>query len=316
MSSLEQIDTELSEILLQLSRILDTIETNVPIEGRKDYLDNIFHSHKSIFVRLRNIVGTEGGANDLIQDDNCSDGILVERYGSLFYIANRTSTNSHERQSARSDQEQSPSNSPNRSVHLPDDSAWLHRDQSPSSATSSSTSSLQEHTRSEAGVASSNRAKETEGAQVVGFSNCRVMMSPKLHEVFSLCIANPQKFFDEINRDHNQTREGIPGAFLDIYDQDGCAELSALYRRFKLRNIYRLAVDLAYHTGDRWRRDAALQLAKEIKSRQPAPALEEKEITQRLEDYVRLGRKYNMWATGLGGPGYLLALPLDITERE
>jgi hypothetical protein len=34
------------------------------------------------------------------------------------------------------------------------------------------------------------------------------------------------------------------------------------------------------------------------------------------KEYVRLGCAYNKWAEELGGPGFLLVLPLTITEYQ
>lgn len=106
----------------------------------------------------------------------------------------------------------------------------------------------------------------------------------------------------------------LAGAFHELYieDKGESAERLSLYRRFQFRNLYLMAVKLEYHTGDRWCRNATSELAKEIKTHYQKLSLEN--IEGYLDDYVRLGQRYNMWAEKLGGPGYLLALPLDNTE--
>ncbi|KAJ5240669.1 uncharacterized protein N7469_002260 [Penicillium citrinum] len=109
---------------------------------------------------------------------------------------------------------------------------------------------------------------------------------------------------------------GLKSAFFEIYYEREDAELLEIYRRFKLRNFYLLAVDLDYHTGERWCRKASTKLARELAQKQPPLDAKEADLKRCLDDYVRLGRKYDRWATELGGQGYLIALPLDITERE
>ncbi|KAG0158338.1 hypothetical protein PDIDSM_5851 [Penicillium digitatum] len=152
------------------------------------------------------------------------------------------------------------------------------------------------------------------------FANSPILISSKFSDIFAECMQNPQTFFSEIGRDLTRATDDMPDVFFEIHDEDKNtgirAELCVLYRRFKLRNFYLLAVRLDYHTGERWCRNASSQLANEIRKKYPSRSLGDDDLKQCLDDYVRIGQKYNRWAEELGGPGYLLALPLEITERE
>ncbi|OKP10481.1 hypothetical protein PENSUB_4086 [Penicillium subrubescens] len=146
-------------------------------------------------------------------------------------------------------------------------------------------------------------------------------ISTSLHNALIKHQGNPQSFFKSTHRIGVQVAGGLTGAFFrlhqkcdDIQDEkirDIYLQMHLLYRRLEFRNLFLLAKELGYHTGDRWRRDACLQLAAQIK--QKHPSLDADEL---LEEYVRLGRAYNKWAEELGGPGYLLILPLTVTEYQ
>lgn len=114
------------------------------------------------------------------------------------------------------------------------------------------------------------------------------MISPKLHDVLARCIGNPQHFFNEISKNFSGITGGIAGAFRELYHKDKgeSAELLSLYRRFELCSFYLLTVKLGYHTGDRWCRNAASQLAKEIKTQYPLLDSKESDIKGYLDEYV------------------------------
>lgn len=154
------------------------------------------------------------------------------------------------------------------------------------------------------------------GSGAKKFSNYQLSISQKLRENLAQCANRPECFWEKIGKSPASMSAGLKSAFFEIYYEREDAELLEIYRRFKLRNFYLLAVDLDYHTGERWCRKASTKLARELAQKQPSLDAKEADLKRCLDDYVRLGRKYDRWATELGGQGYLIALPLDITERE
>jgi hypothetical protein len=146
-------------------------------------------------------------------------------------------------------------------------------------------------------------------------------MSPSLYDALMKYEGNPHSFLKSTYRSGVRITGGLTGAFfrlhqkcLDIEDgkiRDIYLQMYSLYRRLEYRNIFLLAKELGYHTGDRWRRDACQQLAAQIKEK--CPSLD---VGDLLEEYVRLGRAYNKWAEELGGPGFLLMLPVTVTEYQ
>lgn len=146
-------------------------------------------------------------------------------------------------------------------------------------------------------------------------------ISTNLHDALVKHHGNPQSFLKSTHRIRPRVAGGLTGAFFrlhqkceDIQDEkirDLYLQMHFLYRRLEFRNLFLLAKELGYHTGERWCRDACPQLAAQIKKTHPS--LDADEL---LQEYVRLGRAYNRWAEELGGPGYLLILPLTITEYQ
>jgi hypothetical protein len=146
-------------------------------------------------------------------------------------------------------------------------------------------------------------------------------ISTSLHNALVENHGNPQSFLRAIHRTSTGSTSGLTGAFFRLQHNcqdiqpDGTRELYlqfySLHRRLELRNIFLLAKELGYHTGKKWCRNACQQLAAKIKSKHPAL-----QADSLLDEYVRLGCAYNKWAEELGGPGFLLVLPLTITEYQ
>lgn len=146
-------------------------------------------------------------------------------------------------------------------------------------------------------------------------------ISTSLHNALVENHGNPQSFLRAIHSTSTGPTSGLTGAFFRLQHNcqdiqpDGTRELYlqfySLHRRLELRNIFLLAKELGYHTGKKWCRNACQQLAAKIKSKHPAL-----QADSLLEEYVRLGCAYNKWAEELGGPGFLLVLPLTITEYQ
>ncbi|KAJ6070562.1 hypothetical protein N7467_011881 [Penicillium canescens] len=307
---LGQIDAELNGILIQLSHTLHKIKTNLSVEERKNYFNRLSNSNQCVCDWLLELVQHKKGgsaANNSAQNNSQGDSNhnqLLNEFQSRCNAA------------------------PSSSTDLPEHTAQLSEERNPSQLATllspnlsnadaqSNVISIQPNLR----CTSSIRNTTDVDLEDTSFANCPAHVSSKLSHIFARCIRNPQSFFSEICRDPIQITDGMPDVFFEIHDEkenSGIrAELCALYRRFKLRNFYLLAVRLDYHTGERWCRNASSQLADEIKKKHPSRELGDSDLKKYLDEYVRLGQRYNRWAEELGGPGYLLALPLEITERE
>lgn len=187
--------------------------------------------------------------------------------------------------------------------------------ESDSASTPGRVSSIDLCDESRSSVSSSTQSKSQSCAlESTNFKIHRVSISPWLREVSGRWLKDSTGFCSKICR--NPRAVGLASAFLQIYDQQKDAEVLALYRRFQLRNFYLLAVELDYHTGERWCRNASSDLAKQIRKQRLSLEVGQEKLKSHLDKFVRLGRKYSRWATELGGSGYLLAMPLNITERE
>ncbi|KAJ5366676.1 hypothetical protein N7541_000617 [Penicillium brevicompactum] len=355
-NNLKLLDTEFNGILTQLDRVLDKIETELSVEDRMAYFKRLCPPAMSTIYRLfgiRRQIEQEEAANGASQDNVYSTQSSIENYlpfvsahasppdpisksqqcegcGGLSSKSKESSKNNEESnknadQSSDSDDQSSnnddqSSNNDDQSSNN-DDQSSNNDDQSSNNDDQSSNNDDQSSNNDDESSNSEKSKKTQRNSQHrdldnTNFTNRRVSISPRLQEVLTRYMRDPRDIGSKIRRNPTQTAGGLPSAFLEIYDRGGDAELLALYRRFELRNFYLLAVDLDYHTGERWCRNASSDLAKQIKSQRPSLGLEQDELKECLNKFVRLGRKYGRWATELGGPGYLLAMPLGITERE
>ncbi|OQE10122.1 hypothetical protein PENFLA_c001G04173 [Penicillium flavigenum] len=130
------------------------------------------------------------------------------------------------------------------------------------------------------------------------------------------CIDTPGYFFTASEPHFSPIQGGVPDAFYRLYQKEGCRDLLEIHRRFELRNLLLLVVDLGYHTGEKWVWGALNDLPAEIKAQSPLLTLTTPEIKKYLDHYVRLGRAYDKWVQMFGDPGYLIALPLMVSETE
>jgi hypothetical protein len=143
-------------------------------------------------------------------------------------------------------------------------------------------------------------------------------ISASLQNTLLTYEGDPEAFLEQIGQSTDPAADGLPYAFSNIYkltqkaqDVQIYSDFVKLHRRLEMRNFYLLAVDLNYHTGTRWCRNACSELASKIENKFPHP-----DVKLHLDKYIRGGLQFNKWVKELGGPGHLLALPLSITEAQ
>lgn len=277
MNNVDELDREVNGLLAQLDDALDRIELQLSLEDRRAFLTRVSLRNMPIFDRLLGMTHQEV---ERATTDDISR--IIECSG-------------------RSNDEDS-SLDPTASEPSTCHSGETRSDRSSSSPMPISPN--QDPRKSRKGTLDETGAPEFQ-----------LSMSHNLRELLAQFAEQPEPFGQIIGR-RPPTGAGLHSAFFDLYDRGEDAGLFKIYRRFELRNFYRLAVNLDYHTGERWCRNASSKLAKEIARQRPSLGMDEKALKGYLDEYVRLGRKYDRWATDLGGPGYLIALPLSVKERE
>ncbi|GBF66302.1 hypothetical protein TMEN_9022 [Trichophyton mentagrophytes] len=88
-------------------------------------------------------------------------------------------------------------------------------------------------------------------------------------------------------------------------------------RRFDLRALYQFAVSQGLHTGKSWRNNGSQRFALVICNDLLRHGDKEvNAIMEKVRDYVYLGQGFHLWAEKLGGPGYLLIMPLELSETK
>jgi hypothetical protein len=148
------------------------------------------------------------------------------------------------------------------------------------------------------------------------FSRCAVNPPPSVNNLLVRCIENPHHFFTAVTRSSVPGKGGFSAAFCRVYTRQQREDILRIHRRFDLHNLYTLAVRLGYHTGKKWKWGALSKVPGEILSNHPSLDLKEDELKEYLTHYVRIGRGYGRWIEHFGDPGYLIALPLNVTETE
>lgn len=124
----------------------------------------------------------------------------------------------------------------------------------------------------------------------------------------------PGPFFQALSQDI-PTNGGLIGAYFKICRYREIGDIIKIHRRFDLYNFYLLATEYRYCFRNRLLQGAAKELAAGIRSRDPSLGTIEN-IKKRLHSIVGLGRGYDAWVSELGHSGYLIALPLHISETE
>ncbi|KAL2359042.1 hypothetical protein RJZ56_008127 [Blastomyces dermatitidis] len=124
----------------------------------------------------------------------------------------------------------------------------------------------------------------------------------------------PRPFFEALPQAF-PTDGGLVAAFWKLRRCEETMDILKIHRRFGLRNFYVLAVKYGYYSQKGWRRGAMRVLAQDIKVQHPLSGNVDV-ISESLRLYVELGRGYDAWVTELGLSGYLVALPLEVSETE
>ncbi|KAJ5827598.1 hypothetical protein N7447_004361 [Penicillium robsamsonii] len=148
------------------------------------------------------------------------------------------------------------------------------------------------------------------------FVKLQSIIPPYLRQLLIDCIDTPEYFFTLSEPHFTPVGGGVPDAFYRLYQRENCRDLVQIHRRFELRNLFLLVIARKYHTGNRWEWGALDDLSAEIKAQYPQLPTKTPAIRKYLEHYVGLGYAYDKWIQILGDPGYLIALPLQVTETE
>jgi hypothetical protein len=109
-------------------------------------------------------------------------------------------------------------------------------------------------------------------------------------------------------------RYSLSASFIRINRNDETRQVATIRRRFDLRSFYVKVVALGYHTGSRWQQRGSERLAEELQRSLSSDGRDVEDIRTKLEKYVELGSNWNLWASRLGGSGYLLILPQTVPE--
>ncbi|KAK2805514.1 hypothetical protein FQN50_006138 [Emmonsiellopsis sp. PD_5] len=154
-----------------------------------------------------------------------------------------------------------------------------------------------------------------EALRLFQVSACEIQLP--LHATLKSCKEKkgPGPFFEALSRQFH-TNRGIGATYFRIRQGEEKDILLQILRRFQLREMYLYAVRYRYHTGKSWRNNGILALAKEINSQCPYLQDSVAEVAKQLQHYVELGRGYDTWVVELGHPGYLFAMPLEVSETE
>lgn len=125
----------------------------------------------------------------------------------------------------------------------------------------------------------------------------------------------PGPFFKALSQKDIPTNGGLIGAYIKIRRCKEIDHIVKIHRRFDLRNFYLLATEYRYCSKNGLIKGGMSTLAEEIRSQDPSMGTIEN-IDKSLRSIIQLGRGYDAWVSELGHPGYLIALPLHISETE
>lgn len=97
--------------------------------------------------------------------------------------------------------------------------------------------------------------------------------------------------------------------------KEGYCDLLKIYRRFELRNLLLLVVDLGHHTGEKWEWGALNDLPAEIKAQFPLLTLTTPKVKKYLDHCLTFDGFGDRMSQKLPIPGYgrgdLFGPPLD-----
>ena len=138
--------------------------------------------------------------------------------------------------------------------------------------------------------------------------------SEELQDRFKTWANNFESFFQDPECAITGNRYSLSASFIRIDHNEELRQVATIRRRFDLRSFYVKVVALDYHSGTRWCRNGSDRLARKLKRSLGSDGRDVEDIRTKLEKYVELGFNWNLWASRLGGPGYLLVLPQTVPE--
>ena len=138
--------------------------------------------------------------------------------------------------------------------------------------------------------------------------------SKELQDRIKTWANNIESFFQNPEYANAANGYGLSASFIRIESNEETRQITTIRRRFDLRSFYIKVVALGYHTGKRWRHGGSANLTQQLKQSLANDGLEVDEIQMKLERYIEIGSSWDLWATRLGGPGYLLILPQMVAE--
>jgi hypothetical protein len=272
----QQYEAELKSLLSQLARFFKTIETRLSAENCKCCLERLPDNDRSALKKLFRMLQRK------------------EKW-----------TNSSSNKQDSDEQ------------HLQTDDRWSSPDQIAPNTSHGTTPDFDEEITTDSSDSGNDTVDDDDPLlRDTNFSHCAVKPPPSVNDVLIRCIENPHHFFTAVTQGSIPNKGGFSDAFCRVYKRQQREHILRIHRRFDLYNLYALAVELGYHTGKKWKWGALNKLPGEILSNHSSLDLKEGEIKEYLKHYVHIGRGYGRWIQHFGDPGYLIALPLNVTETE
>ena len=295
-NNVHQQEKELHGLLSQLARFFKVNETNLSAENCEYCLGRLPDDDRSALEKLFRMLQRE---KKNTSSSSCEQRYEDQRYEDQRYEDQRIEDQRIEDQNHPSDHR---CNSPNQTAQ--DTSHWK-TPESDAEITSDSSDSGEDDIDDEDAL-----LRDT------NFSRCSMKPPSSVNDVLSQCIKSPHHFFTAVTQVSVPSKGGFPDAFCRVYKSQQRDDILRIHRRFDLHNLYALAVKLGYHTGKKWKWGALKKVPGDILSNHPSLGLQESKIKEHLMHYVRIGRGYGKWVEYFGDPGYLIALPLGVTETE
>lgn len=318
---MEQIKDELDRLLVQLSSILHNIETQLSKEERENCFNLFPISTWTVLPRLLKILHSDTSHN-IIQSFQGHSGYTSQpRNGGCLTISqNDPLQKEHGRCSSAppetSDHNQkeytcSDSTRKERPSYL---SSISHTISEPCSEYPDTCSTERDEHLSSASPQDSTQQRDREEDVEEDVRETQkekeFILEPWIQELWQSYSRDPNAF--EIGTFQTNYHDPLIHAFNVLGNKDST---EPIYRRFQLLNFYRMAVDLDYHTGDRWCRGASTDLVRKIIGKGLSGKKDEKSLKIEIEDYCYQGMVCEKLVKKCGGLGYLLVLPRNAIEN-
>ncbi|KAM5436601.1 hypothetical protein McanCB21832_002336 [Microsporum canis] len=141
----------------------------------------------------------------------------------------------------------------------------------------------------------------------------KLQLAPSLERSLPLWRRDNTSYFLETTAE-SCSYETAGAVFNKLQQNKENKDTQTIKRRFDLRSLYKFAVSRHYHSGKRWREGGSRSLASDICKDVPNNDVDA--VEKELQHLIHLGRGFEAWVKQLGGPGYLLLLPLEICETK